>query len=236
MFVLAVDTATPTVSVAIGRDGALLGSVSLGHGRRHAEQLAPAIVYLTRECEVTLDQFAAIGVGIGPGLFTGLRVGVTTAKVMAQALRIPVVGLASLDLLAYPLRHAHGRLIAAVIDARRKEVFTALYRPVPGGVQRESDYAVGPPSRLAAELEARGEETLLAGDGAVLHAGAFTDLEHVEHAGAGFATPSAAALIALTTARMEQEEFVAPAELVPLYLRQSDAELSWGPIRSEVGR
>jgi len=233
MYLLAVDTATPTVSVAIGLDGALLGNIALGQGRRHAEQLAPAIAYLTRECDVALDQLAGIGVGIGPGLFTGLRVGVTTAKVMAQALRIPVVGLASLDLLAYPLRHARGRLIAAVIDARRREVFTALYRPVPGGVQRVSDYGVGSPARLAADLNARGEDTLLAGDGALLYAAEFDDLEHVEHAGPGFAAPSAAALIALTTARMEQEEFVQAGDLVPLYLRQSDAELSWGPARSE---
>lgn len=229
MRVLAIDTATPTVSVALGADGVVVGQVAIGTGRRHAEQLAPAIEYLSRECSVRLDQLAGIGVGIGPGLFTGLRVGVTTAKVMAQALRIPVVGLPSLDLLAYPLRHAHGREIAAVIDARRREVFTARYRPVPGGVQRVAGYDVGPPDRLVAELAAGGEETLLTGDGALLYRDEFSHLDRVEFAGPEFSAPSAAALIALTTARLEQEEFMRPDELVPLYLRDSDAELSWGP-------
>jgi tRNA threonylcarbamoyladenosine biosynthesis protein TsaB len=235
MYVLAVDTATPTVSVAIGKDGMVLGHVLLGTGQHHAEQLAPAIEYLARECEVSLDRLGGIGVGIGPGLFTGLRVGVTTAKVLAQVLRVPVVGLPSLDLLAYPLRHAHGRLIAAVIDARRQEVFTARYRPVPGGVQRVSEYEVGSPARLAADLAAIGEDTLLAGDGAVLYREHFDDLEHVELAGPGFSVPSAAALIALTTVRMQQEEFQQPADLVPMYLRESDAELSWGPQRNDPG-
>src|SRR5206468_9108594 len=113
----------------------------------HAEQLAPAIAYLRQECDVALDHLAAIAVGMGPGLFTGLRVGVTTAKVMAQALRIPVVGIPSLDLVAYPLRHSE-RGIVAVLDARRREVFDAAYRPVPGGLQRVSEYQVRSPAEL----------------------------------------------------------------------------------------
>ena len=146
MLLLCLDTATPQVSVAIGADGAVLGEVRLGRGRRHAEHLAPAIEYLCRELDVELAQLSAIAVGLGPGLFTGLRVGVTTAKTMAQALRVPVVGVASLDLVAYPLRHTN-RLVAAMLDARRGEVFHARYRPVPGGVQRVTEYEVGAPGR-----------------------------------------------------------------------------------------
>ena len=168
MLLLALDTSTAQVSVAFGDGGAVVGSVQLTGGRRHAEQLAPAIEYLRRECGVALDRLAAIAVGTGPGLFTGLRVGVTTAKVMAQALRIPVVGVPSLDLVAYPLRHSE-RTIVAVLDARRREVFAARYQPVPGGVQRVSDYAVHAPAELVADLAADVGESphglLLAGDG-----------------------------------------------------------------------
>ena len=77
---------------------------------------------------------------------------------MAQALRIPVVGVPSLDLVAYPLRHTE-RTIVAVLDARRREVFAARYQPVPGGVQRVSDYAVHPPPELVAELAADAAES-----------------------------------------------------------------------------
>ena len=86
-----------------------------------------------------------------PALFTGLRVGLATAKAVAHALRVPMIGIPSLDLLAFPARYT-SRLIVAVIDARRGEVFYALYRQVPGGVQRVSPISVGTPDDLAAEL------------------------------------------------------------------------------------
>jgi tRNA threonylcarbamoyladenosine biosynthesis protein TsaB len=226
VLVLAFDTSTAQVSVAIGDQGVVRGSVQLAGGRRHAEQLAPAIDYLRRELAVDLDHLAAIAVGTGPGLFTGLRVGVTTAKVMAQALRIPVIGIPSLDLVAYPLRHS-GRTIVAVLDARRREVFAARYLPVPGGVQRVSDYAVHAPDELVADLAVDSHGLLLAGDGIDRFPAEFATLEHAEFAGSSFRAPSVAALVELATARAEREEFEQPAELRPLYLRQSDAEIAW---------
>jgi len=237
VLVLAVETSTPTVSVAIGHDGSVLGAVQLGGGRRHAERLAPAIRYLCDETGVELGQLAAVAVGIGPGLFTGLRVGVTTAKVMAWALRVPVVGVPTLDLVAYPLRHC-GRVVVAVLDARRREVFTARYRGVPGGLQRVSDYAVMTPADLAAELAAdpgaRAHGALLAGDGVARHAAELAGLDHAEVAGPEFAAPSVGALVALATARVEREEFAPPRELVPMYLRRSDAEIAWD-VREAAG-
>jgi tRNA threonylcarbamoyladenosine biosynthesis protein TsaB len=237
VLLLALDTSTAQVSVAFGDGAAVLGSVQLAGGRRHAEQLAPAIEYLRGECRVSLDHLAAIAVGTGPGLFTGLRVGVATAKVMAQALRIPLVGVPSLDLVAYPLRHSE-RTVVAVLDARRREVFAARYQPVPGGVQRVSDYGVHAPAELVADLVADANDfphgLLLAGDGVRRFPEEFGALEHAEVAGPEFAAPSVAALVALAAARAEREEFEGPAELHPLYLRQSDAEIAWGA-RAGVG-
>jgi tRNA threonylcarbamoyladenosine biosynthesis protein TsaB len=231
MLLLALDTATPFVSVAIGDGGEVRCEVRLGTGRRHAEQLAPAIRYLSGEAGIELDHLAAVAVGIGPGLFTGLRVGVTTAKVMAQALRIPVVGIPSLDLVAWPLRSSR-RTVVAVLDARRREVFHARYRPVPGGLQREGDYEVGSPADLVGDLEAAGEEVLLAGDGVRAHPETFGGLERAELAGAEFVAPSAAALVELATRRVELEEFEPPWELAPMYLRASDAEIDWERVRA----
>jgi tRNA threonylcarbamoyladenosine biosynthesis protein TsaB len=226
VLVLAIDTATSRVSVALGDGGEVIGAVELSGGRRHAEQLAPAIRYLCDELHVDLGHLAAVAVGIGPGLFTGLRVGVTTAKVMAQALRVPVVGVPSLDLVAYPLRHAD-RMIVAVLDARRHEVFHASYRPVPGGVQRVSDYTVRRPEELVAELQAETHGILLAGDGVTRYHAELGALEHAELAGAEYAWPSVAALVALGSARVEREEFDGPWDLHPMYLRRSDAEIEW---------
>jgi tRNA threonylcarbamoyladenosine biosynthesis protein TsaB len=175
---------------------------------------------------VGLDHLAALAVGVGPGLFTGLRVGIATVRTMAQALGLPVVGVPSLDLVAYPLRHS-ARLIVAVTDARRGEVFWARYRAVPGGVVRIGEYEVGPADAVAADLAARGEEALVVGDGALLYDAELGATDRVEAAGPGPAFPSASALVELASARYEREEFSAPGDIHPLYLRRSDAEIEW---------
>jgi tRNA threonylcarbamoyladenosine biosynthesis protein TsaB len=145
---------------------------------------------------------------------------------MAQALRVPVVVISSLDLVAYPLRHT-SRLIVAVLDARRREVFHAGYHAVPGGVQRAWEYTVSTPAELVADLEMVTTGILLAGDGVARFRDEFAGLEHAEVAGSEHAAPSVAALVALAAARMEREEFVQPWDVHPLYLRQSDAEIEW---------
>lgn len=226
MLILGIETAGERVSVAVRRGPLLAGAVTLDGRRRHAEQLVPAIRYLFGELSVEARQLSAIAVGTGPGLFTGLRVGVTTATTMASALRIPVVGVPSLDLVAYPLRHTT-RTVAAVLDARRHEVFWALYEPVPGGLQRISDYEVGSPDTLCSDLTARPGEHLVAGAGVLAYADRFEPLEHVELAGPAHSSPDAAALVELAAARVEREEFSPPSEVRPLYLRRSDAEINW---------
>jgi tRNA threonylcarbamoyladenosine biosynthesis protein TsaB len=226
VLVLALDTSTSTVSVAVGDDGVVVGEVRLVGERRHAERLAPAVAYLFGELGVEPRHLSAVAVGLGPGLFTGLRVGVTTAKAMATALRLPVVGIPSLDLVAYPLRHT-SRLVVAVLDARRREVFHARYRTVPGGVQRVSEYEVASPVELAADLEALDEAVLLAGDGVGRYRQELATVSHAELAGAGFGAPSATALVELAAARMEREEFEPASAVRPLYLRRSDAEIEW---------
>jgi tRNA threonylcarbamoyladenosine biosynthesis protein TsaB len=231
MLLLGIDTATRRVGVVLAAEHGLVARLELGNPGgdappRHAEILAPAIESTCRQAGVAVDHLSAIAVGIGPGMFTGLRVGVTTAKVLAQALRIPVIPIPSLDLLAYPLRHSRA-LVVPAIDARRHEVYYALYRSVPGGVQRVSEYEMGTAEELAGELEARGEEALLCGDGAARFADAFAPLDHVEFAGIAHSAPSLSALAELAIARYEREEFCPPAEVLPMYLRKSDAEISW---------
>jgi len=231
MLLLGIETSTRRVGVVFASEDGLLARVELGgHAAagppRHAEQLTPAIEYCCKEIGTTLEHVSVIAVGIGPGMFTGLRVGVTTAKTLAQALRIPMIPVPSLDLLAYPLRHSHA-LIVPAIDARRNEVYYALYRAVPGGVQHASGYEVGSPEDLVAELEARGEEAVLCGDGALRFAPLLGQVEHVEMAGPAHAAPSMSALAELAIARYQREEFCTPDEVLPMYLRKSDAELGW---------
>src|SRR3954453_7288632 len=114
MLILGIESATQQVGCAIGGHEGVLASFHSARGRRHAEVLTPAIDFIAKQAKIELSEISAIAVDIGPGLFTGLRVGVATAKAMAQALRIPVLGVASLDLLAFGVRWSD-RLIVPVI-------------------------------------------------------------------------------------------------------------------------
>lgn len=226
MLILGLESATAQVGCAIGGHEGVLASSHSARGKRHAENLTPAIEFVCRQARVDLSEISCVAVDNGPGLFTGLRVGVASGKAIAQALRVPMITVSSLDLLAFPLRYSDRR-IATVIDARRGEVFWAFYRQSPGGVQRLSEPTVGSPDELAAELLAQPAETLLAGDGAIRYAELFVDRTDVEVAGGDHAYPSARSLVELAHARALREDWVRPQEVELLYLRRPDAEINW---------
>ena len=226
MIVLGIETSTPQSSVALGSEQGILASVALT-GRTHQESIIPALEQLLRWSGLELSQAGGIAVGIGPGLFTGLRVGVQTAKSLAQVLGVPIVGLTSLDTLAFSVRHT-AKPIAAVIDARRGEVFFGRYRAVPGGVLRRGEFRVATPDHLVGELQALGEDVLLVGDGAILYRKQIEELgSKAEFASVMRAHPQASALVELSVPRFVREEHDPLTEVVPLYLRKSDAEIAW---------
>jgi tRNA threonylcarbamoyladenosine biosynthesis protein TsaB len=226
MLILGIETSTSQVGVAIGGHEGVLAQAHSNRGRRHAETLIPAIDFVRRQARIDLSEISCVAVDLGPGLFTGLRVGVASAKAMAHALRVPMIGLPSLDLLAFPVRFS-SRLIVTAIDARRGELFFAFYRQVPGGVQRLSPHQIGTPDDLASELLATGEECLLVGDGALRYAEAFEGITKVELSDLGLAYPSAASLVQLAHAQALREQWVKPWDLQPMYLRKPDAEINW---------
>ena len=170
--------------------------------------------------------FGLVAVDVGPGLFTGLRVGVATAKAIAFGLRVPMIGVSSLDLLAFPVRFSN-RLIVTAIDARRGELYYAFYRQVPGGVQRLGEHQIGSPDDLASQLLASPDEILLVGDGANRYAEAFEGLAKVELVTHDHCHPSAESLVQLAHARALREEFERPDAIEPIYLRRPDAEINW---------
>ena len=226
MLILGISTSTAQVGCAIGGHEGILGAVHSTRGRRHAETLAPAIEFLCRQTRVQLSDIGAVAVDLGPGMFTGLRVGIAAGKALAHARRLPMIGVASLDLLAFPLRHSNRRIVCA-IDAGRGELFHASYRQSPGGVQRLTEPAVVTPDDLASDLVATNEELLLVGDGALRYREAFDDLTRLELADPGMAYPQAGSLVQLAHARALREDFVSPSVLTPLYLRKPDAEINW---------
>ena len=135
-----------------------------------------------------------------------------------------MIGISSLDLLAFPHRRSD-RVVVPVIDARKGEVFYAMYRQVPGGLQQVVAPRVGPVDELVADLLARSQEALCVGDGALRYRAEILDGFHCEIA--DDAHPSAGPLVQLAHARALREEWVSPADIRPVYLRQPDAQINW---------
>lgn len=149
---LALDTASPAVTVALAAGGRVLAERTTVDPRRHGELLAPAIAAVLAEGGVQRTALARIAVGVGPGPFTGLRVGVVTARTLAAALTIPVTGVCTLDLIALAAVESDGGLTSTfrvVTDARRKEVHWAEYDSAGGDLRRISGPYVDRPGDVA---------------------------------------------------------------------------------------
>jgi tRNA threonylcarbamoyladenosine biosynthesis protein TsaB len=226
MLILGIESATVAAGCAIGGHEGVLATAQSARGRRHAESLVPSIEFIRVQAQIEMSEISVIAVDLGPGLFTGLRVGIATARSLAHALKVPMIGVPSLDLLAFPVRYTN-RLIAAAIDARRGELYFAFYRQVPGGIQRLSDHRIGTADDLASEILASGEEILLVGDGAHRYQEAFEGISKVELADQGLSYPSAASLVQLAHARALREQFQPAEACEPIYLRKPDAEINW---------
>ena len=225
MLVLGIETCTPTSSVCLANEQGLVAGAALGRGNAHGEFVAPAIDFCLRHAQLDMDAVAGIAVSLGPGLFTGMRVGIATAQMLAHSRRLPVVGLNSLDLLAFPVRHAR-RLVCSVLDAKRGELFWAFYRSAPGGMQRVTEFRVGPPEKLAGEIEAVLDDVLCIGDGALAHR-ALLESTRAEVGSPAMAYPTAQSLVELALPRFFREETQRPEDLRPVYIRKADAKINW---------
>ncbi|MQS37437.1 tRNA (adenosine(37)-N6)-threonylcarbamoyltransferase complex dimerization subunit type 1 TsaB [Streptomyces katsurahamanus] len=210
MLLLAVDTATPAVTAALHDGVSVVAETSSVDARRHGELLLPAVDRVLAEAGVKLDAVTAVVTGVGPGPYTGLRVGLVTAATFGSALGVPVYGLCTLDGLAYASGLDEPFTVAT--DARRKEVYWARYT---SSRERVGEPAVDRPADIAERVAG----LPAVGAGALLYPETFTDARAPEYV-------SAAALASLAAEKLAADpsgsDFLPP---LPLYLRRPDAQV-----------
>lgn len=207
--IVAFETSSPISSVAAS-DGERVVSRTNASPRGHVEFCIPALLDCLAEFDATLNDIRAIGVGIGPGLFTGLRVGVQTAKTLAATLERPLFAMSSLEVLARSLDEPR---VIACVNAHRKQVFAAVFID---GDRVTPDEAMDPAQ--AAEL-ALTHDAVLAGDGPRIAPEFFEGLRAFD------ASPSAVTLVTAIPGTLAPAD---PRKLEPAYLRRSEAEIRWG--------
>jgi tRNA threonylcarbamoyladenosine biosynthesis protein TsaB len=223
MIVLGVETATGVGSVAIVNEEGVIGECTLNVSLNHSERLLPIIDQLLKNSDVSFPRIDGLVVSLGPGSFTGLRIGISTIKGLSLASEKPVVGISTLDGLAhhYPCAET---LVCPMLDARKNEVFAALYRwNASFELQKiTTDLAIAP-QKLLQKIN---ERVMFLGDGSLVYESLIKELlgskalfapPHLRH-------PRAATIACLGLEELKKGNTLAINNVTPLYIRPSDAE------------
>ena len=222
MVVLGIETSCHRLGVAIRRDEATIASFhATAHGR-HSEVLAATIDFALRSVALGLDDVQVLSVDVGPGSFTGLRIGIATAHALAHARRLPLVGVTSLEAIATSALWTRP-YVAAATDARRGRVYYAIYERTSPLLTPVRPPCLGSPSELRAAIRELPGECQIAGSGAHLYADLLTAQSSGLIAPPSLSDPSAAAVAEVGAKRFEADASNIGSTVEPLYLRAPDA-------------
>jgi tRNA threonylcarbamoyladenosine biosynthesis protein TsaB len=229
MKILAIDTTTFLGSVALVEDDRLVSALQQGTSVTYSERLISGIDHLLQNANWAKDDLDLIAVAVGPGSFTGLRIGMATAKGLAVALGTPLVGVSSLCVMANSADVLDGK-VAAILDARRDEVYAAVYQYKDGAYAKTlMDECVLPPDKLCAALKKIKGVKICVGDGARRYRNIFAKKLKGEvafpHDAKNF--PHAGYLATLARERYEEKGADEAEDLAPNYIRISDAEIGF---------
>ncbi|MDX8047578.1 tRNA (adenosine(37)-N6)-threonylcarbamoyltransferase complex dimerization subunit type 1 TsaB [Gracilibacillus sp. S3-1-1] len=224
MNVLAIDTSNQLLGVAVSKDGEIKAEYTANMKRNHSVGLMPAIDYVMQQTETKSDQLDMIAVAKGPGSYTGVRIGLSTAKTMAWTLNIPIVAISSLELLAQNA-HVQNILISPFFDARRGLVYTGLYECVDGQIQVKQEDQNIVMEQWLDELKKYEQPVLFLSQDIVLHEEVIKErlgefaifpslIDHLPRPGQ----------LALMAEAYDKENV---HELTPNYIRLVEAEVKW---------
>lgn len=226
MKILAIETATVAGSIAIVDDSAgLIGEVRMDVKVVHAERLMPSIEWLLKASGIQINDIDAYAVSIGPGSFTGLRIGLSTAKGFSYATGKPVVPVPTLDAFARTLPFC-SYIICPMLDARKNQVYAAFYKWNNGVCNKIMSETAISPAELLNKLS---EPAVFMGDGVKIYGKLISDTlqDKAVFAPASRMSPSASTVGEIALENLKQGIVTDPVSLVPLYIRRSEAEVHW---------
>ncbi len=223
MNLLAIETSSDQMGVAVVDGSRVLASYELLADRPHAVELPQAVTRVLKASGLRLDQVDGLAVDIGPGSFTGLRIGVAFVKALVFQVRKPVAAVASLDVLAANVQYCP-HLVCPLLDAKQRKVYAALYRPADGGLSKQSDYLLLPVDELMPMLQG---PVLFLGDAAALYRQRLTERfgEQARFAPPELGWPRAASVGRLGLERLARGLTEDPRTLVPMYLYARDSSV-----------
>lgn len=234
MKILGIDTATQVAGIGIVDETGVLAESWLNTGKTHSQRLLPLMDSLLKNSEITWGEIYGLAVTVGPGSFTGLRIGLATVQGLTQVLHKPVVGIVSLDALVQNLAGVPG-LLCPILDARKNEVYTALYRSEENRMIQLSPYRAVNPEVLMKELLSSEERVTFLGDAVPVFRNLISDSlkERASFAPLTRNLLRAGEVAGLGLKRFHQGQEINSFEIKPFYLRPSEAEVKWAKIHGE---
>ena len=225
MNILALEASAGPCSVALCRDGVLVAQSWQNSGLTHSRTLLPMADSLLRNCGASLDEVDVIAVAAGPGSFTGLRIAVSTAKGLAWGRDLDCAPCSTLESMAWPLAHLEGRLIVCAMDARRKQVYNALFLATGEGLERLTPDRAISLEELGEELKKIQKRKIVVGDGAKLCYNTLREAGlQLELAPEPLRMQSAWGVARAAVELAQAGKLVKGQDLVPVYHRLSQAE------------
>lgn len=225
MNILSIETSTIAGSIAINTDDKLIAEVILDINVAHSERLMSCIEWLLKASLLSIDDIDAIAVSIGPGSFTGLRIGLSTAKGLSYATRKPLIAVPTLDAFAGRISFTTYN-ICPMLDARKNEVYTGLYRWRDNKLEKLiSEVAIRPDEFLRLITG----KTIFMGDGVRVYKTLIIDYlkDDAVFAPSYIMSPSASTVAEIALEKFRRGEFADPLTLTPFYIRRSEAEIKW---------
>jgi len=225
MYILGIETATKTGGVAIVSENGVLAEYTLNIEVTHSERLMSTVDRVLKDTGFTLADIDGYGVSIGPGSFTGLRIGLSTIKGLAFSTGKPVAAVPTLRALAWNVPFSRYP-VCPLLDARKKEVYAALYRHDGRNTIQEMPDSVISLVELSGRITG---EVLFTGEGSRLFAGEITKIfsDRAHFAPLSSSVPSAASVAEIALSMLKGEQQTGPDKLVPMYIRRPEAEVAW---------
>lgn len=227
MLILAIDTSSATATTALMEDGSLLVELVQNSGKTHSQRLMLMIDEMLKSCGKRPEDIDLYACAAGPGSFTGLRIGASAIKAMAQVFDKPIAAVPTLDALAYNLFNFNG-LVCPMLDAQREAVYGALYKWENGKLIKLEDYRVIDAKELIDKLSSYSEKVVILGDGVDIASKYIADNNsNIGLAPAGHLQPRAASCAAIAKQMQEQNELESCYSFKPVYIRKSQAEVEY---------
>lgn len=235
MFVLGIETATVVAGVAVVNDDKVLAEEFVNNKLNHSQNLMPMISRVMDAAGISPKELGGIAVSNGPGSFTGLRIGLAAAKSMAQVLQLPLVGVPTLDALAYNMQ-GQGEIVCPILDARKNQVYTAIYQ-VGSSLELLTDYLAIPVTELIDKLKQLPGKITLVGDGVPVFGQQIREAmpQQIEIAPPINCMPRGSSVGMLGLKQLQAGGGHDWLYLEPTYVRASEAEVTWAQKQAREG-